>query len=174
MAVTTSVNISTGLYVPYAQQGRGGDRHNLPVASVQMAMTATGDGSGGAVTLQLTATRNDFGYKCLALLIEGSTRDGLSAAESVRLLALPNGNRRLSDTIEFVMPSTAIGGANYTRVPRLNVPMDFDQVAIGAVVQVLWATNTNAVVYIARLLFHVYDAEYIEKYGQLPRLLEGS
>lgn len=162
-----------GLYVPF----RGFDREAGPVGTLFVDVSATGDGSGGTVTLGITMKRLEFGFHPIWVPTRVSSLDGLASPEAVEFMFRSSGNERLNgDLREPALGVAVAGGNNLAAFNQLGVAVEPTNETAATVLQCLWSTNTNAVVYHLHAFGVLYDAEALargKRSGKAPDVLLG-
>jgi len=173
MSIVQTGNLTGGLFVPYMQMPRGGKEHGSPVGTIHQEIVATGDGSGGGVTIQVRATRTMFGFRALFIPTWVAVRDGQAAVGPVELIWTSLGNRRLSLGLRDVVTTVRISGTNLVRLSSVGIVVEPPDDTLRDIIQVAWATNTNAISYVIAVFGVLYDLEILEKYGTLDALITG-
>lgn len=174
MSISNNVEMGDGIYVPFFQKVRGGERGTSPVGTVKAAVTDTGDMSGGTVTIGLVMRKLTFGFRALIVPTFICAIDNLAAAEAVRLV-FSEGNRRIGDAavLEEGLLSVAVSGQNVAKFDPAGILWEKLDEGAATVVQAIWSTNTNTIVYNLRIVAAVFDAEVIEKKGSISDFLAG-
>ena len=166
MTVTDNTELGTALYVPF----RGVSRVVNPVASINMSLEATGDGSGGSVNAHVLANRIEFGFHPIVILTLVEARDNLAATSQRFLQYSSVGNERLQGAI--TIPKVPIANGNdFISVwsgGELAVPVEPDGAAGRNIFTIQWATNTNVEVYRVFIFGLVFDAEAIAREVGVP------
>ncbi len=155
MAVSTNLDLSDGLYVPF----RGVDRVIGPVGTLQVAHSGTGDATGGAVVVGFTMARQVFGFHAIWVPTHVQTTDDQAAATTVSLEYPNSGNERLSTTQQEVKLALANQGFNTATFGELAIPIEPDQLTASVVLRAGWTTNVNLKVYNIRAFGAIYDME---------------
>ncbi len=164
MAVAQSRSVAdVGLYVPY----RGIDREAGIVGTLAVDAEATGDGSGGAVTLLITMARQEFGFHPIWVPTRVSTFDQLATPEVVMFQFDPAGNERIADSLREAKLALAGFGGSSAVFDKLGVPVEPDQVDTTSVLVAQWTTNETGDVYHLHAFGVVYDAEAMAR-GKVP------
>jgi len=173
MAVTATRFWTAGLFVPWMQRIRGGEGHGSPVGTLHMDAEATGDGSGGSVTIFIAGTREMFGFRALLVPTLISVSDALAAVSAVLIQWTAVGNRRLSANINEVVTTVRVAGENHAILQEQGMTIEPPTDVNTNGFTVLWATNLNLAVYHFHVVASVYDLEIIEKYGTVDPLVAG-
>ncbi len=173
MTVNVTTEFGTALFIPY----RGPSWVVNPVASFQLSLTGTGDGSGGFVNLQVVANRVEFGFHPIIILTLVEANDNLSATSERFLQYASIGNERLANA--FTIPKVPLpSGADFISIwsgSELAVPVEPDGAGARNIFVVHWDTNTNAEVYLARIFGLMFDAEALarEVGAEMPDIFYG-
>jgi len=177
MSVVNTVSVlGNGLYVPF----RGVSRSGGPVGTLQMQGQVTGDGSGGAASINFTSRRIEFGFHPMYAATRVHTVDGSATLQNVRFIYADECNERLShDFQEAAIPVESPANSNHANMSFLGIPIEpIDP--IGGVEQnffvASWETNNNAVNYDMHAFFIVYDLEALAKLpgtGSIDLLIGG-
>jgi hypothetical protein len=173
MAVSTSAGLEEGRYTPFLAQARSGG--NGVVGTLSGAWSASGNGTGGGVTLGITMKAIAFGFRALIVPTLTTIEDTLSSAALMRFIWSTAGNRRLrasGDITQAVLP-TQVSSVNYGQVEAAGIMVEGIDRSARTVFQAIWPTNTNLKSYRLRMFAVVYDAEQLERNGEVNGLLEG-
>ncbi len=173
MAISATVSIGDGQFTPFFQDVRGGKEGTSPVGTVSQTLSDTGDGSGGTVTLIYTMARLPFGFRAIIVPTYVVALDTLGTAEAIRMNFTAVGNRRLTNSFDQITLAIAGQGQNQAKFDEAGIVIESDLLAETQVLSFIWSTNTNAVVYSARLFAAVFDAEVIEAQGSISDFLAG-
>ncbi len=161
MTVTDNTELSSGLYVPF----RGTNKVSDPIGSIQLTLSATGDGSAGQVNAHVLANRIEFGFHPILILTLVEAKDNLAATSERFLQYSSVGNERLGSAITIPKVPIAHGSdfiANWSG-SELAIPVEPDGLAGRNIFTVQWATNTNTEVYTCFIFGLLFDAERIAK-----------
>lgn len=161
MTVNVDTELGAGHFVPY----RGPSNIVNPTGSIEIAMTGTGDGSGGFFNLNLLANRIEFGFHPILVLTLVEANDNLAAIAERFLQYSAQGNERLSQAISI--PKVALPtGADFTSIwsgSELAVPVEPNGEGTRGLFTVHWDVNTNLEVYFARIFGLLFDAEALAR-----------
>lgn len=173
MAVSTSVVMDPGGYVPLMQKVRFGP--NGLVGTYSKSFNTTGAAGGGGVTISVTATRQMFGFAAIIVPTLIVSLDTLATPEGLRFLWIATGNRRVrlqADITQVITPVT-VASINLGRLDVSGIMIEGRNKSEQNVFQAIWPTNTDGKIYQIKMFAMVYDAEMLEKHGQVAGLLEG-
>ncbi len=173
MALETFVSLGNALYVPFLQDVRGGKEGKAPVGTVSAHHTDTGDASGGTMTLTFQMERIQFGFRSIIVPTLLVTSDNLSTAEAVRLQYRNAGNRRIGEDYNQASLSVAGSAGNFAKFDESGLILENDVIGVTSALSFIWSTNTNTIVYFARVFAAVFDAEVIEAQGNISDFLAG-
>lgn len=173
MSVVGTVDVSAGLYVPF----RGVDRRKSPVGTVAVDGEVTGDAGGGAATINITATREMFGFHPMLAATRIHTFDSLATLEAIRLILNFAGNERISGNFsEVVSPVEQGTDNNVANAAFLGVPIEPDQVVAANILSAVWTTNEDGDLYHLHAFFVVYDLQELARRpgdGEIDLLVAG-
>lgn len=172
MSVSTSEELSQGLFTPFFQEVRGGHDGKSPVGTVHVNISDVGEAGGGTVSLNLFMSRLTFGFRAIIAPTLIVTADNLAAAEAVRL-GFAIGNLRLGVGLFEAELAVASEGGNRARFEPSGFVLQHDEVSSDVVMSVVWSTNTDTKVYDVDMFAAVFDAEVIEKHGSISDFLAG-
>lgn len=171
MAKTETAALTDGLFVPLMQGTRGGGGSH-PVGTLQGSVITTGNGTGGTVTLNLTMTAQGFGFRYIYVPTLLALFDDLSSPEAVAVIWAAVTRRLQSDFLLSVLPiATSPGNAGNLEPAGVMLEGVDATPVIG--IQAIWSTNTNTKTYRMNVFGMVYDAELLERSGEVTGLLEG-
>lgn len=148
-----------GLYTPY----RGFDRAEGPVGTLSIDAEATGDGSGGTMTVRVIMSRIEFGFHPIWVVTRLNTLDGLAAAEAVLMRFAEAGNERLNADFNDAVLAVRQGALNVANMEHLGLVIEPDAVTDANVLIADWATNTNSVGYHLHAYGVLFDAEALAR-----------
>lgn len=174
MSVTSSTPSESGLYTPF----RGFDREAGAVGTLSVDAEATGDGSGGTVTIVISMKFEQFGFHSLWIPTRVSSLDNLASPEVVEFSFRSSGNDRLAaGDLREAATALATGGANnVASFSALGVSIEVRSLTNVSVMQVRWTTNTNALLYHLHVFGILYDGEALARgkaAGKAPEQLLG-
>jgi len=164
LTVTDNNEFSAGLYVPY----RGLAPGVQPSGSWSTQMTATGDGSGGQVNVNLFMSKIEFGFHPIFTLQYCMSVDNLAAADEVIFQYSVVGNERLRSAVSIGKTPIA-NGTSFFAVwvgEDLPIPIEPDlgsDITTRTVATVQWQTNTDTKAYQVNLFGMVWDAEVLAR-----------
>ncbi len=173
MAVTGSVNLDDGIYVPFMQEVRGGHDGKSPVGTVHQTLQLVGAAGGGTVVQTWNIRRIMFGFRAIIAPTLIVTEDTLSTAEAVKLGFALTANRRLAVTTDQAALAIAAQGGNYAKFEESGILLESDTLTQQAALFFTWSTNTDTKLYQARMFAAVFDAELIEAQGSISDFLAG-
>lgn len=165
MTVTETVDVSTGLYVPFRTGRRAGWNGSQPVGTVSLDAEATGDSGGGKVSLSVSMPRFVFGFHPIWMITQIECLDNLAVAEVVFFRYVATGNERLQGNLgEAQLAVRHAAAANNVALFTIGgVPIEPDQLVAADVVLVEWSTNTDAKTYHLHVFGYLFDAEEIAR-----------
>ncbi len=172
MAVSTTRFASAGLYVPY----RGMDREAGIVGTLAIDAQATGDGSGGAVTILVAFSREEFGFNIIYVPTRVSTFDALTTPEVVMFQFDPAGNERIAESLREASLAIAGFGGSSAVFDKLGVPIEPEFASPTSCLVAQWTTNETGDVYHLHCFGVVYDSEAMtrgKREGKTPDVLLG-
>lgn len=174
MAVTTSVDMATGLFVPWRTAKRGGVDGGDPVGTLSLDASATGAAGGGTVTLTITAVDGSFGFHAIWVPTYIALQDNLAAAESPLFSWRAAGNARLDvNLFQTFLSIRGAGTDDVSVMQNATVPIEPDNRTATQVMQAIWATNTDTIVYHIHTFGVLFDAELLARAGRIPDILAG-
>lgn len=177
MAIDVSTLVSSGKFVPFRTARRGGRYGKDPVGTLFIDAGATGAAGGGTVTLRIAMARIEFGFHPLFVPTVINTFDTLATPEEVQLFYDSAGNERVVDGSSGIRQTElAVAGASSNDLV-FTVPgfvIEPDQVAAADVLDFVWATNTDTILYHAHVFGMLFDAEIIAREeSEISELLMG-
>ncbi len=174
MAVSTSVKVEDGLFVPFHTEVRGGLYGDKPVGTLYVDAGATGAAGGGSVQAIISMNVLEFGFRLLWLPLSMQLQDNLATPENVQLTYFAVDNRRLSAQVNDNVVMVASAVSTNLGIPGMPVlPIEGVGVGDGNVLRALWDTNTDAKVYHFHAFGPVYDLELMARQGEVSELLAG-
>ncbi len=175
MSVDTSTAIAALDFLPFRTGERGGGDGGDPVGTCAIDAQAVGDGSGGTVAVNITASRLQFGFHPLMVPTYVVARDNLAAAEVVQLAYSGVGNERLTGTsfLEHLLSLAGAGSVNSARFRESGLIIEPSVVTGAIVMTAKWITNTNAKIYHLHVYMNVWDAELMALSGRIQGVLTG-
>lgn len=175
MAVTTTSFASAGRYEPFHVVGRAGGDGRDPVGTLFIDANATGDATGGAVTINIAMGMNDFGFRMMFVPTFVSVQDALAAAEVMEFLYTSGGNKRITANVSQHILGIRGGPSDVDVhvVTQLAMLIEPFTVAAADIMSARWATNTDTKAYHMHVFGVCYDAEVIAKEGGIPDLVAG-
>ncbi len=168
MSVSVSLAIDAQILVPF----RGVDRGHSIVGSISGQTSVTGDGSGGTATVNLTATRQMWGFHPLIVLTGVTVVDDLAAAGLVRGGFSSAGNERLFSSMFEVLLSVQESTNNWALFKELTVPIEPSEDTAAIVFAAVFETNTNLKVYDMRFFGVVWDMEAMARSKHFGRVVD--
>ncbi len=160
MSVVATVFVGDGLYVPF----RGVSRTRSPVGTLSADGEVTGDATGGAATINVTATRLMFGFHPMMALTRVQTFDSIGTLESNRLILQNAGNERIDEQYSEVMTPVEQGtDNNVANAGFLGIPIEPDQDVAANIMSIVWTTNEDGDLYHMHAFFLVYDMEALAR-----------
>ncbi len=175
MTVSTNVTVAGGRYVPWRTAMRGGDMGTEPVGTLEVDAGASGDVSGGTVSVGITINREEFGFPFLWVPTQITINDTLSTLENANMSYGSAGNERLNtDVLDIIVmrsgaQSTNEGIGSIAAIPIEAVPGTVD----GRCLFTVWDTNENGKVYHMHVFGPVFDMQVIANQGGISELLSG-
>ncbi len=114
------------------------------MATLAVDGEVTGDAGGGSASINMTATREMFGFHPMMAVTRINTRDTLGTLENIRLLLQSAGNERLNDTFtEVITPLEQGVDNNVANAAFLGIPIEPDQDDAANILSAVWTTNEN-------------------------------
>ncbi len=175
MAVSTTTNVEDGLYVPYRTGRRGGEDGSDPVGTLFVNAEATGDATGGTLTVKIKMRSQEFGFPAVWVPTLVVLLDDLAAVETPLFQFASTGQERLSVSVHEAILSVRGGGTSNTAVvDALGVAIDPDLVAGGDVMIAIWASNTDTKSYHIHAYGPIWDGQLLAmSQGRIPDILAG-
>ncbi len=173
MAVSSSVGLESGIYVPFFQDVRGGKEGRSPVGTLAQTLREVGDGSGGTVVAGFSMQRITFGFRAIIAPTLLASSDNLATPEAVRLQFAASGNRRLGTSIDQAVVALAAPDKNVAQFDVSGLVLESDLLSETVVINFIWSTNTNLKEYDINIFASVFDAEIIEAQGSISDFLAG-
>lgn len=174
MAVSTNQNMSNtsiGEYVPFHQAGR--DNPSGIVGTLMANAEATGDATGGEVSITLRMRREEFGFPLLWVPTKIGVRDNLAAAEEVSMFYVASGNRRLNDNFFEVQLAVRQGVTNAAILSNPSIAIEGLGPGQGDVFGATWSTNTDTKTYHLHMFGAVFDLQMLARMGRVEAFLAG-
>ncbi len=168
MSVTATQLVSGGRYAPY----RGASRSHGPVGTLHVKAIATGDATGGSITLRILTVGDEFGFPMIWVPTLISAHDNLAAAENIRQRIGSGAGRVLSSSLDRdIVMRAGFGSLNYGVLEGASPPLDLEgNLPLESSVIFLqweWDTNTDTKTYTGNVFGPVYDSQAIAKVAEL-------
>ncbi len=161
MAVSTNQDVEdVGVYVPF----RGVDRQAGPVGTLMIPSVATGDATGGAVTITVRMKRLEFGFHPIFVPTRAHFTVNEAAAQEVLMSYSAAGNERISSAFAEEVTSRITGsGDNIGNLTLLEIPIEPSEDLAAAIMQCRFTLNTDTDTYNFNVFGVMYDAEAMAK-----------
>lgn len=173
MAVTSNTRLNSGVYTELKQIIRGGRERSKPVATAMVEGEATGAAGGGLVTVNITVTNDEFGFRAILVPVAVFTNDNLATPEVVQVAWPSAQNKRMQQNVSQAFTPLRVNSINLGKVEASGMLIEPFISAASSIVRAVWATNTDTKVYNLAALFMVYDLEMMEREGEVGALMEG-
>lgn len=160
--------------MPFRTKRRAGDRGVDPVGTLYVDATVTGDSGGGTATIDISMSKEEFGFHAIWVPTIIALSDVLASAVDVRFIWRSNGNERLSSSLQELVTMSTVQSIQFgAATVAKGLIVDPDQVGGDLVFSATWATNTDAFAYHLHVYGLVWDGQVMAARGQVPELMAG-